>query len=336
MAVRKALVYCGGGGIGDSLMASLVARALKEAFAHVDALTLPGHAAALERVPDFDAVLVDDGRPEAALAGNLEARAYDAAIVTWATARTARVPQLANIPVRVGQSRRLYSFRFTHRVDVRSEDGDVTTHWSQILLDYARALGCDTNRPYPAFAPTAGDDEEAQTLLNEVDAGRFAVLHAANAAATQRNIWPTGGWARTARALADSLGVRVLLTGSEADRGITAAIAAESGATDIAGRLSIGAFGALAARSTVFAGISTGTMHVAAASGAPTVGIFPFQTDTPERWAPLGERTSIVRATFPCRSGERKETCPDYACVEALDTPRIVAAARSLVKAAAA
>lgn len=336
MAAAKALLYCGGGGIGDSLMASLVARALKEHFARVDALTLPGHAQTLERVPDIDAVLVDDGRPEAALAEELKQHGYDAAIVTWATARTARIPQLAAIPVRVGQSRRLYSFRFTHRVDVRSEAGDVTTHWSQILLDYARALGCDTSQPYPAFVPTAQDKTEAQSLLDRLGVTRYAIVHAANAAATQRNVWPTGGWARTSRELSEALDVRVLLSGSDADRPITGAIAAESGATDIAGRLSIGAFGALAARSAVFAGISTGAMHVAAAAGAPTVGIFPFQTDTPERWGPLGERTSIVRATFPCRAGERKETCPDYACIEALDTPRIVAAARSLMQAAAA
>jgi ADP-heptose:LPS heptosyltransferase len=128
MAAAKALLYCGGGGIGDSLMASLVARALKEQYARVDALTLPGHANTLERVPDIDDVLVDDGGPEAALADDLKQRGYDAAVVTWATARTARIPQLANIPVRVGQSRRLYSFRFPHRVDIRSEDGDVTTH----------------------------------------------------------------------------------------------------------------------------------------------------------------------------------------------------------------
>ena len=336
MAETKALVYCGGGGIGDSLMASLVARALKQHYAGVDALTLPAHASALQRVPDFDNVLVDDGRPEAALADEVKQHSYDAAVVTWATPRTARVPQLAKIPVRAGQSRRLYSFRFTHRVNVRSEDGDVTTHWSQILLDYARAIGCDTDRPFPAFVPNAGDEREAQSLLNELGVSRYAILHAANAAATQRGMWPTDGWARTARALGETLGMPVLLSGSNADRDITARIAGQSDAVDIAGRLSIGGFGALAASSSVFAGISTGTMHVAAAAGAPTVGIFPFQTDTPERWGPLGLRTAVVRATYPCRPGERKETCPDYACVEALDTPRIVAAARSLVQAAAA
>ena len=60
-------------------------------------------------------------------------------------------------------------------------------------------------------------------------------------------------------------------------------------------------------------------MHVAAAVGCPTVGIFPFQSDFPERWAPLGERTAIVRAAYPCHPGDTKERCRDYACIANLD-----------------
>ncbi|HEV7179167.1 MAG TPA: glycosyltransferase family 9 protein, partial [Candidatus Baltobacteraceae bacterium] len=103
-----------------------------------------------------------------------------------------------------------------------------------------------------------------------------------------------------------------------------------SEAVSIAGSTGIGAFGALAARAHAFVGITTGAMHVAAAVGAPTVGIFPFQSDFPERWAPLGARTAIARASYPCHPGDTKESCPDYACIASLDVPRIIAAAESL------
>ena len=121
----RALLYCAGGGIGDSLVASIVARALRSRFSAVDALTLPGHAAVLERVPDVDAIAIDEGDPHA-VATQVAARGYDTCVVTWATARTARIAQRARIPVRVGQARRIYSYRFTRRVVVRSELGDVT------------------------------------------------------------------------------------------------------------------------------------------------------------------------------------------------------------------
>jgi ADP-heptose:LPS heptosyltransferase len=294
---------------------------------------LPEHAGTLQRVPDLDAVLVDAGQEERELAAALQARKYDAAIVTWATPRTARVPQLAQIPVRVGQARRLYSWRFTNRVVVRSERGDVTSHWSQILLDYARALDCDTDDLVPRLQPTAADRAEAGTLLDDLGVGghAFAIVHTTNAIAPKRGIWPTQGWARLVAAVQQTFDVRVLLSGTQADREIVDDIARESGAMPIAGRTSIGGFAALAERARFFTGITTGSMHVAAAVGTPTVGIFPFQTDTPERWAPLGPRTAIVRASYPCRPGERKETCPDYACIANLDVPRIVSAAQSLL-----
>jgi ADP-heptose:LPS heptosyltransferase len=123
----------------------------------------------------------------------------------------------------------------------------------------------------------------------------------------------------------------VLLSGAPDDAKIVESIAAQSAGIAIAGRTTIGGFAALAQRSRLFAGITTGSMHVAAAVGAPTVGIFPFQSDTPERWAPLGPRTAVVRATYPCRPGERKENCPDYACIANLNVPRILAAAQSLL-----
>lgn len=98
----------------------------------------------------------------------------------------------------------------------------------------------------------------------------------------------------------------------------------------IAGKTSVGAFGALARRALAFVGITTGSMHVAAAVGAPTVGIFPFQTDFPERWAPLGERAATVRASYPCHKGDTKERCRDYACIANLDVPRILSTVASL------
>lgn len=326
-----ALLYCAGGGIGDSIMASLVARALRQRFSSVDALTVPGHRETLERIPDLDRVLLDDGSSEPALARAIAQRGYAAAVVTWATGRTAKIPYLARIPVRVGQTRRMYSWRFTTRVPVRSESGDVTTHWSQILLDYARALGCDTADPLPRIVPTEQDGAQARALLGQMRVGGpFLILHTTNAIAPRRGIWPLQGWIALARGLRERFDVPVLLSGANEDRAIVDAVASASGAQSIAGQLSIGGFAALASAARQYVGITTGTMHVAAAVGCPTLGIFPFQTDVPERWSPLGPQAAVVRASYPCRPGERKETCPDYACIANLDVPRVVAACEAL------
>lgn len=327
----RALLYCAGGGIGDSLVASVVGRALRRKYDVVDALTLPGHRDTLERVPDLDDVLVDDGEAERSLSNALFVRSYDLCVVTWATSRTARIPQLARIGTRVGQARRIYSFRFTRAVTIRSETGDVTSHWSDILLDYARAVGCDTPDRVYRFEPTARDAEEAAAVYGGDD---FLILNPCNAVASKRGIWPVGGWAKLAVELHRRYRMPVLVSGSPADAPIADAIVratGNDGVVSVAGRLGIGAFGALAKRARAFVGITTGSMHVAAAVGCPTVGIFPFQTDYPDRWAPLGTRTALVRPSYRCHKGDTKENCRDYACVSELDVMRIAAAAESVL-----
>ena len=332
--MTRALLYCAGGGIGDSLVASVVGRALHRRFDAVDALTLPGHRDTLERVPDIDAVHVDDGGDERALAARIAEHAYDACVVTWATPRTARVPQLARIPVRVGQARRLYSFRFTQRVAVRSESGDVTSHWTDILLDYARAIGCDTDDRAYRFVPTDADARGADDVVSSLGLSNgFVILNPCNAVASRRDVWPVDGWARLARALHERFERPVVVTGGPADAAIAerlrSAAGGEARVVSLAGKIDIGEFGALARRADRFVGITTGSMHVAAAVGCPTVGIFPFQSDFPDRWAPLGKRTAIVRPSYPCHRGDTKERCPDYACVANLDVTRILAAAEA-------
>ena len=332
MAAESALLYCAGGGIGDSLVASLVGRALRGRYDRIDALTLPGHRALLERVPDVDRVLVDEGGDERDLARRIAQERYGACVVTWATARTAHVPQLARVPVRVGQARRFYSFRFTNRVVVRSERGDTTSHWSEILLDFARAIGCDSVDGAYRFEPTPQDERGAGELLPPSE--RFIILNPCNAVASARGIWPLGGWAALARELQSRWDTEVLVSGSPADAPIAEGIVRMAGherIVSVAGKTTVGGFGALARRAAAFVGITTGSMHVAAAVGCPTVGIFPFQSDFPDRWAPLGDRTAIVRASYQCHRGDTKERCSDYACIAHLDLPRILAAVEKLV-----
>jgi ADP-heptose:LPS heptosyltransferase len=328
MGSERALLVAAGGGIGDTLMAGVVARALRARYGAVDAVVLPAHADLAAHIPALEHVV--------ALGDSLPAR-YDAAVVTWATLRTALLPWTQRIPVRVGQARRLYSRLFTHRVVVRSELGDRATHWTQILLDYARALGCQGDAA-PEFALREAERESAQTLLRTHDiAGPYYVLHPTRGLSAARARWPADGFVALARRLVERDGVPILVTGSAQDAPVAQAIAdgAGHGVGTVAGATSIGVFGALAERARAVIAMDSGPMHVAAAVGVPTVGIFALQSDEPARWAPLGSRTATVRPSYPCPPSHRKETCPDFACVRALDEPGVLAALDGLLVAGA-
>ena len=328
MPSDRALLLAAGGGIGDTLLAGVVAAALRGRYAQVDALVLPAHVELAARIPSIGRVVALHGSA-LDVARRLAGEDFAAAVVTWATLQTAAIPFLARIPIRVGQARRLYSPLFTHQVTVRSELGDHRTHWTQILLDYPRTIGCDAADASPAFVPTAADQAGAAELLRANGVrGPFALLHPTRGLSAQRARWPSDGFLDLAAALAARDRLPVLISGSPDDAAIAAALAAAAGPplVSIAGATSIGVFGALAQRAAFAIAMDSGPMHVAAAAGAPTVGIFALQSDEPDRWAPLGAVTAVVRASYPCPPGHRKETCPDFACVRALDTAAVLAA----------
>ena len=320
----SALVICTGGGIGDVLLATPVMRALRDRYGEIVALTSLAHRDVLAHDPDLAEVWTRSDSFAADVA-RVRARRFDAAVVTWASPRAAALPYVARVPVRVGQARRLYSGLFTRRVVVRSELGDHTTHWTQVLLDFARALDCDTVDTTPHFV--VGDAARASlaaTLALADVREPYVVLHPTRGISAAHERWPVAHLADLARALARQQRARVVVTSGVADRAIADAVAAAGGAVSLGGRTSLGEFGALAESAQAVVAMDSGPMHVAAAVGAPTVGIFALQADEPERWAPLGPRTAVVRATYPCPPAHRKETCPNFACVAALEIPRVL------------
>ena len=322
---------CTGGGIGDVLLATPCMRALRSKYAQVAALTAPAQAPVLSGNPDLDQVLLADvGFGE--LRARIARERFDAAIVTWATPQTALLPFVAGIPVRVGQARRPYSFLFTKRVTVRSELGDHSTHWTQVLLDYARALDCEGTQTVPTFVVPPGAQARVDALLSAGNVARpYLVLHPTRGIAASRARWPVESLAALGRALQNAFNMPLVVTGSALDRDVTGAVASAAGALSLAGRTTIGEFGALAAGAHVVVAMDSGPMHVAAAVGAPTVGIFALQSDEPQRWAPLGARVAVVRGTYPCPPWHRKETCPDFACIRELPVMTVVQAARDLL-----
>ena len=322
-------MICTGGGIGDVLLATPVMRALRSRYDRVVALTTRAHVAVLANNPDLADVWIDDA-PFAEAAARIARAEFAASVTTWASLRSTALPYVARVPVRVGQARRLYSRLFTHRVVVRSELGDRTTHWTQVLLDFARALDCDSGAG-PTFV--VSDDARAavaRMLATENVATPYVVLHPARGISAARERWPAAPFIALARSLARETNARVVVTGGPGDRVLADAIAAAGDSLSLGGRTSLAEFGALAAGANAVVAMDSGPMHVAAAVGAPTVGIFALQSDEPDRWAPRGPRSAVVRATYPCPPAHRKETCPNFACVSALDISAILRAVREL------
>ncbi len=324
----RALLIAAGGGFGDTFLASMCASALRFKYDAVDAVVLPAHIDALLHGAEVDEIF-SAMRPAGELGDELRRRHYAVAVVTWANTATASLAIRSGARIRVGQARRLYSFLFTKRVVVRSELGDTTTHWSEILLDYPRALGCETPVPWPSFEIRADEEGEADALLRELGVyGDYVLLHPVSAVAPRRPCWPVDGWRALVERISKKHGLPILISGSSADAKIAARIAEGTGAISAVGRTTYGGFGALARRASALIGMHSAPMHIAGAVGARTVSVFPLRADFPDRWRPLGPRVAVIRNSYPCPRGRAHfmETCATYECVAHLDLDAIDAA----------
>jgi ADP-heptose:LPS heptosyltransferase len=129
-------------------------------------------------------------------------------------------------------------------------------------------------------------------------------------------------------------GRRVLVTGSPAERDLTARVAGDAGidmggATDLAGLA-----GLLAGADAVVVG-NTGPAHLAAAVGTPVVSLFA-PTVPAARWRPYGVEHELLFVDVPC-AGCRARECPvpGHPCVEGITATDAVAAVERLAPARA-
>ncbi|MDQ3978697.1 MAG: glycosyltransferase family 9 protein [Actinomycetota bacterium] len=139
------------------------------------------------------------------------------------------------------------------------------------LLEAVALVGAAPVCLEPRLTVVEADREEAAEHLG--GAGPFVALHPGATDARRR--WPPACFAAVGDALADA-GARVLVTGSAEEAEVVDAVVArmEAPAIALAGALSTGGLAGALARCSVAVSNDTGPLHLAAAVGAATVGIF--------------------------------------------------------------
>jgi ADP-heptose:LPS heptosyltransferase len=140
------------------------------------------------------------------------------------------------------------------------------------LLEVVGMVGAPPVTLEPRLALTQADRDEAAAVVPQTDAP-LAAMHPGVGDPWRQ--WPPEKFAAVADALAQR-GARVLLTGAGFEAPITEAVrsAMECEAEDLNGRLSIGGLAALLSRCRVVVSNDSGPLHIAAAVGAATVGIY--------------------------------------------------------------
>lgn len=139
-------------------------------------------------------------------------------------------------------------------------------------LEVAGLVGARPVQLEPSLATTAADIEESRQTVPE-GPDPIVVLHPG--ASDTRRRWPPERFAAVADVLV-AAGARVVITGTEPEReSATQVLAAmRKEATDACGRLSVHGLLGLLSRCRVVISNDTGPLHLAQATGTPTVGLF--------------------------------------------------------------
>ena len=149
------------------------------------------------------------------------------------------------------------------------------------------------------FPVTPAERTRAAALIGPPDGCPVIGLHVGASDPSRR--WPVDSFARLGDRLAERHRARIVLTGSDQERSLTAAVrrAMNAPAIDLAGLTELGELAAVIAALDLLVTNDTGASHVAAATRTPSVVL--FGPTRPDRWAPLDRRRHRVidAASYP-------------------------------------
>ena len=343
--MKKILIVHTGGGLGDVLLSTPVIEALAAVFpqARIDFLARKSTAAAIRSHPRLQQIMTLDA-PEpgwSKLFGwvrRLRREKYDIALVLWSKTQLAFMLWLAGIPIRVGQDSRFsYSWTYTHKVSVRSEHGDVTSHWTQILLDFVRILNPSFPATRPTFIIPEAAREKAEQLLQGLPdlPGPIIGFHPCKDIKDPLKRWPIDVFAKWVKMLVEQRQARVVITGGPAEIPLAEKLIelSQVPCLNLAGKTDIDTLAAAAAKCRVFICPDSGPMHLASVCHTPVVGIYALKEDFPKRWAPVDpHHVSVILSPNACPRRCIKAHCPDFQCYSQIDGQRILDAVDRLLE----
>ncbi|MCC6503226.1 MAG: lipopolysaccharide heptosyltransferase II [Deltaproteobacteria bacterium] len=339
MAIKKILVRAPNW-IGDAVMSLPALEALKSLYPSADIYLL----AKSRVVPVFENnpaisgfITVEGGRHKGffgalRLSGELRERDFDLAVLFQNAFGAALVAFLSGVKERVGYARDMRSGLLTKAVPVSAEI--KKKHQVFYYLNIIKALGAKVpEAPVPKIYISDREKAAAKAFLEREGLSGKPVFGAAPGAAFgPAKRWPSERFASVLKGLVDEYKGCALVFGGPDDKEACSGVkAALPSVTDLSGRITLRESIALVALTRVFITNDSGPMHLAAAIGVPTVGIFGSTEDS--LTGPVGRKAVSVREKIDCSPCFKRE-CPfgHYDCLKRVEAARVLAKAREMME----
>ncbi len=249
---------------------------------------------------------------------------YDTVIFAYPNRKLAAAAKRAGVAQRVGTSHRLFHWlscnRLAHFSRVKS-----ALHEAQLNFALLRPLGIDvvpTLAEIPAWYGLAAPRRPDIDAL--CDAARFNLILHPKSNGNGRE-WPLASYTELARLLGARADLTLWVTGSAAEGELLAreapALLALANVRNACGTLDLEGLLALIGRCDGLLASGTGPLHMAAALGRPTLGLFPpLKPIDPQRWGALGVQAQSLCAETPCGACADPANC---LCMRALGVEQV-------------
>jgi heptosyltransferase-2 len=275
--------------LGDAILTLPLIRGIRDRHpgARIDVLCHKAVRAVFDASGDVDCII------ELRI-GNLPGlfRKYDACFDTEPFLNLSALIAAFSARWRVGFRNRLRWFFFS-----RTVSGEPDSHLVEKYLEMGRYLGADGDRKLVPLRCAEGPEKTVEAVLASggITGGHLLVGFCASVGASVKaREWPKENFRElAARILGAEGNVRIILTGTGEDFALNEYIRdGDPRIVNLSGKIGLPELFCLAARMDAFVSNDTGPMHVAAAQGVRTLGL--FGPNTPTLYRPYGERNAFI------------------------------------------
>lgn len=324
--------------LGDILFSFPLLRAIRNEFpqAYISCIVVPRYAGLLAHNPWISDthILSDDNGigtigEKLSFTRMIKKEKYDTCFFLKPSSTKTAMAFLAGIPERIGFSGKAAPLT----LEVEMPDGG--THRADQLLALAAAMGIkEADGTYEYFIDEEYMDK-ADELLHKEGRGvnRIVALNTGGNWGPKK--WPAENFTKLAKMLLEKFDdIEIMIPGSAKDLRAAQGIVAEVGAGrcyTLAGRTDLNELAALFKKASLVVSADSGPLHLASATGVPTIGL--FGPTSHKMTGPRGRGKNIViQSDVPCKVPCYVEKCDmDNVCMKSITPERVLAEAERVL-----
>ncbi len=295
--------------LGDTILALPAINAIREIYPdyNIHFWAAPNIAPLIRCVQGVSEVIEGHDRNNFHIADRIKNMPIGIAYCMRATFGNAWVLKKSKIPLRIGVSRRWYSFLFNGRKGISRRKSKM--HEADLNISLVRTLVEKQKGRFPKIKiPLVNYERIKQRFIeNEIDIeDPYIVIHPGSGGSASD--WPLEYFRELADLVKTETGFNVIVTGISSEK-MKCRFVADDKHLDLSGQTNLLDLAALLDRSQLTICNSTGTLHLANALGRKVTGIYPPKKNClPQRWGPYGRLEWALTPELPlckkCQPGE--------------------------------